>query len=70
MNINLKSRLTNKGFWVALVSAMVLISQQLGLNIFPSNWADILNSILGVLAILGIIIDPTTAGISDNKGGE
>lgn len=70
MNINLKSRLQNKGFWVALISAIVGVTQLLGYKVFPDNWADILNSILGVLMILGIIIDPSTPGISDNKGGQ
>ena len=65
MNINWKSRLTNKTFWVAIVSAIVLLTQQLGLNIFPSNWADILNTALTVLIILGIVVDPSTTGISD-----
>ena len=49
MSINLKSRLTNRGFWVSLVSAIVGVMQLLGVNVFPSNWADIVNSILGVL---------------------
>lgn len=70
MNINLKNRLTNKGFWVALISAIVGITQLLGFEVFPDNWADILNSILGVLIIMGVIIDPSTPGISDSKGGQ
>ena len=49
MSIDLKSRLTNKGFWVSLISAIVGVMQLLGVNVFPSNWADIVNSILGVL---------------------
>lgn len=70
MNIDLKSRLTNKGFWVALISAIVGVTQLLGYKVFPDNWADILNSILGILIILGVIIDPSTPGINDNKGGQ
>lgn len=70
MNIDLKARLRNKGFWVSLVSALVGIMQLLGVQVFPANWADIVNSILGVLMILGIIIDPSTPGVSDNKGVE
>ena len=70
MNIDLKSRLTNKGFWVAFISAIVGVTQLLGYKIFPDNWADILNSILGILIILGVIIDPSTPGINDNKGGQ
>jgi phi LC3 family holin len=67
MNINWKARLTNKTFWVAIVSTVVLLTQELGLNIFPSNWVDILNAVLTVLIILGIVIDPSTAGISDKE---
>ena len=69
MNIDLKSRLKNKTFLVALISAIVVLTQKAGVNIFPENWADILNSILTILMMLGIIIDPTTDGISDKKGG-
>ncbi len=67
MNINWKSRLRNKTFWVALASAIVVLTQQLGLSIFPQNWADIMNTMLTILAILGIIIDPTTDGIKDGE---
>lgn len=63
--INWKARLKNKTFWTALVSSIVLLTQQLGVNIFPSNWADILNTILTITMILGIVIDPTTDGIGD-----
>jgi phi LC3 family holin len=65
MNIDWKARLQNKIFWVSLVSAVVLLTQQLGFNIFPSNWADVLNTILSIFTLLGVIIDPSTRGISD-----
>ena len=67
MNINWKARIRNKTFWVSIASAIVLLTQQLGLNIFPSNWSEILNTILTIFMILGIIIDPSTVGISDSK---
>ena len=62
-----KARLKNKTFWVSLTAAMVLLSQQLGLNIFPKNIADIVNTILLIATILGVIVDPSTEGISDKK---
>lgn len=65
--MNWKSRLQNKTFWVALISAVVVLSRQLGVNIFPDNWADIMNSLLTILMILGIVIDPTTSGITDKE---
>jgi phi LC3 family holin len=67
MNIDWKARLKNKAFWVAIVSTVVLLSQQLGFNIFPENWSSILNTILTIFISLGIIIDPSTEGIGDNK---
>jgi len=65
MSINWKARLTNKTFWIAIVSAIVLLSQQLGCNIFPSNWSDILNTVFTICILLGIIIDPSTEGMGD-----
>ena len=67
MNINWKARFTNKTFLVAMVSSIVLLTQQLGLNIFPENWTEIFNTILTIFILFGIVIDPSTAGISDSK---
>lgn len=60
-------RLKNKAFWVTLSSAIVLLAQQLGLKIFPDNIVDIINTVLVILTIMGVIVDPTTPGISDSK---
>ena len=65
--INWKARLTNKTFWVALSSAVVLLCQQLGLNIFPDNIHEIINTVLLIFTILGVVIDPSTDGITDSK---
>lgn len=62
-----KERFRNKAFWVSLVSLFVLLSQQLGINIFPDNVAEIVNTILSIFVLLGIIIDPTTSGVADGK---
>ena len=67
MNIDWKTRFTNKTFLIAIASSIVLLSQQLGLNIFPSNWGEILNTILTIFILLGIVIDPSSDGISDSK---
>ena len=60
-------RLRNKAFWVALASAIVLLAQQLGLSIFPNNIADIINTVLAILTIAGVIIDPSTPGVTDGE---
>jgi holin, phage phi LC3 family len=67
MNINWKARFANKTFLVAMASSIVLLTQQLGLNIFPENWTEILNTILTIFILFGIVIDPSTSGISDSK---
>lgn len=64
--MNLKIRMKNKAFWVALVSGLMLLAQQLGLNIFPENTLDITNTILAILTILGVFVDPTTEGVKDS----
>lgn len=35
-----------------------MISQQLGLNIIPHNYAEIVNGVLGALVVLGILNNP------------
>lgn len=66
MKINWSLRLQSKYFWVALISLIVLLTQQLGFDIFPKNWEEVLNTVLSILILLGVINDPTTAGISDS----
>lgn len=66
MKINWKLRLQSKFFLVALISLIVLLTQQLGFDIFPKNWEEVLNTVLSILILLGVINDPTTAGISDS----
>ena len=68
--MNWKSRIRNKTFWVALTSAIVLLTQQLGLNIFPDNIGDIINTLLLIFTIVGVIVDPTTPTMLDQKKGE
>lgn len=65
--INWRVRLKNPRFWVTLASSLVLLAQQLGANFFPENWREILNTILSLAAIIGVIEDPTTAGLSDSQ---
>ena len=74
MEINWKVRLRNKTFWVALIPAVFVLVQVIlaacGIE-FPVD--DIVGRILAIvdaafvlLAILGIVADPTTAGLSDS----
>ena len=66
MRINWKVRLRNKTFWLTLVPLLVLLTQQIGLNLVPENWESIFGTIMAILTVVGIINDPTTAGIKDS----
>lgn len=67
MRINWKVRLRNKTFWLTLVPSLVLLTQQLGLNWVPENWESIFSTVMAILTVVGIINDPTTAGITDSE---
>lgn len=74
MNINWKVRIKNKNFWVALIPAILLLVQVIGavfgfsleLGELGDKLLAVVNSLFAVLAILGIVTDPTTAGVSDS----
>ena len=65
--INWRVRLRNKTFWLTLVPLIVLLTQQLGLNWVPENWESIFGTVMAILTVVGIINDPTTAGLSDSE---
>ena len=65
--INWRVRLRNKTFWLTLVPLLVLLTQQLGLNWVPENWESIFTTVMAILTVVGIINDPTTAGIKDSE---
>lgn len=66
MNIDWKARLRSKAFWVSMVSLIVLLIKQLGLIEVPENWNDVMTTVLSILSAMGIIVDTSTPGISDN----
>ena len=74
MKINWKVRLKNKVFWLAVIPALLLVVQTVA-SLFGYNWdfvvlnqqiAAIINAVFALLAILGVVNDPTTAGITDS----
>lgn len=64
--INWKLRLQNKVTLVALLGAVFLMAQQFGFEI-PKNIQDGVNTFVYILVLIGVVNDPTTAGISDSK---
>lgn len=72
--INWKVRLKNKTFWLALIPALLLLVQAVGavfgLTLDLSEMGDklltVVNTLFAVLVTLGVVTDPTTAGIGDS----
>ena len=74
MRINWKVRIKNKTFWISMIPALILLIQQI-CNLFgiavelsgtEAQLVGIAETVFVILALLGIVTDPTTAGISDS----
>lgn len=72
MKINWKLRLQNKATLTALIMAIVaLVYQVLGVcGVVPRVSQDqvttIISMVINIMCLLGIVVDPTTAGVSDS----
>ena len=75
MAINWKVRIKNKTFWLAIIPATLLFVQAV-LALFGVTWdytvvseqlVGIVNAFFVVLAILGVVTDPTTKGMCDSE---
>ncbi|KFN85881.1 holin [Streptococcus equinus JB1] len=64
--INWKLRFKNKATLLAIAGTLMLLAQQLGLKL-PDNIEDVVNTVLTLLVLLGVVNDPTTAGIKDSE---
>lgn len=75
MKINFIVRAKNKVFWVAIIPTVLLLAQQIcalfGVTIeiagLSDQLVDIVGTIFAVLALLGVVVDPTTSGVSDSE---
>lgn len=73
--INWTVRIKNKNFWLAVIPAVLLLIQTvaavfgytLDVGDIGNRLIAVVNALFGVLVILGVVNDPTTAGISDSK---
>ena len=71
MKINWIVRLKNKSFWLAIIPAVLLLSQavadvvgfQLDFGDISDKLISVVNAVFVLLSILGIVNDPTTDGI-------
>ena len=75
MKINWTVRFKNKAFWVALIPALLLLAQQvasvfgftLDLTTLQEQTLGIVGTVFTLLALFGVVNDPTTAGASDSS---
>lgn len=73
--INWTVRIKNKNFWLAVIPALLLLAQTvaavfgytLDLGDIGNKLIAVVNAAFSVLVVLGVVNDPTTAGMSDSK---
>lgn len=57
-------RFKNYGLWVSIAAFIPMFLKGIGYDILPSNYNEIVNSLLGILVVAGILSNPQT----ENKG--
>lgn len=75
MKVNWKVRLKNKAFWIAAIPAVLLLVQvtaavfglEFDFGDLGNKLLAVVNAAFALLAILGIVADPTTSGLSDSS---
>jgi phi LC3 family holin len=74
MGINWKVRVKNINFWLTVIPAVLLLIQvvaavfgfELDLGELGTKLLAVVNAVFGLLAIIGVVNDPTTAGMKDS----
>ena len=72
--INWKVRIKNKNFWIAFIPAILILIQTIGavfgiqidLSDFQTKILAVVDALFVVLAIIGVVNDPTTHGLEDS----
>mgnify|MGYP000641215187 CR=1 FL=1 len=72
--LNWTVRFKNKTFWIAFLPALLLLVQvvaavfgfTLDLGELGDRLLDVVNALFAVLALLGVVADPTTKGVGDS----
>ena len=73
--INWMVRVKNKQFWMSLIPALALVVQavaavfgwELDFSSLIGKLLAVVDAVFALLVILGIVVDPTTAGVGDSK---
>lgn len=75
MKINWKIRFGNEVFWMSAIPALALVvtsfAEILGFTLDLGELANkilmFIKAVFAFLAVLGIVVDPTTAGVNDSE---
>ena len=75
MQINWKVRFANMQFWLALIPALILLVQAIGapfgfewdFGVLGEQLKAIVMALFAVLALMGVVNDPTTATLNDSE---
>jgi len=75
MKINWLVRIKNKNFWLAIIPAILLLIQivasifgaTIDLGELGNKLLQVVDVVFVILALLGIVNDPTTEGIADSR---
>ena len=75
MKINWLVRVRNRQFWVSVIPALALVIQAvaavfgwtLDFTRLVGRLIAMVDAVFALLVILGIVVDPTTAGVGDSK---
>lgn len=75
MQINWKVRLKNKVFWISLIplvcvfvkEILALFGIEINLDGVANQLVDLVETLFTIIGLFGIVIDPTTSGISDSN---
>lgn len=73
--INWKVRIKNRLFWTSFIPACILVIQAIaslaGINLNLEETQQklliVVDGVFGLLAVMGVIVDPTTEGIQDSS---
>lgn len=75
MKINWKVRMKNKVFWIAFIPAALILIKSVA-NLFgftidlsnvEGNLIEIVEAVFVLLAVIGVVADPTTSGVGDSQ---
>ena len=73
--INWKVRIRNKVFWITLIPLALLLVQQVlaifgvtaDFGVLQEQLIAVIGTVFAILALLGVIVDPTTEGVGDSE---